>query len=249
MKKTVIRILALVTLTACAGSCVSGCKKKKKSPFPEEDSFTTYTHSVEERKTADDIPLLADESEYLANIHDVPDHITFLPAEDEKLIDHYTVPSDNIFGLKEIYVYENTVVTIFDQKTFDAPDYLYNFDRNPDWAASSWKEEDIEKNIIREFEDEKNVDGWATTVSGEDRICIVKIFYSEARKKEIEKEPDRYAGRGFISILGRHIDFNDGDISLHYMDLFTADYYCEHYQTYDSKTGKWGEERLNEYYG
>ena len=75
MKKTVIRILALVTLTACAGFCVSGCKKKKKSPFPEEDSFTTYTHSVEERKTADDIPLLADESEYLANIHDVPDHI------------------------------------------------------------------------------------------------------------------------------------------------------------------------------
>ena len=246
MRKPVVRILALVTLTACAGSCLSGCKKK--NPFPEEDSFTTYTHPLEERQTADDIPFLADESEYLANLHDVPDHITFLPADDEKLIDHYKVPSDNMFGLKEIYVYENTVAMIFDQKTFDAPDTLYNFDRNPEWAKS-WTEEDIEENVIYQFERQKYVDGWATTVSGKDRICIVKIFYSEAKKKEIEEEPDRYFGRGYVSILGRDIDFNYGNISLHYMDEFTADYYCDHYQTYDSKTGKWGEEKLNEYYG
>ena len=247
MRKPVVRILALVTLTACAGSCMSGCKKKY--PFPEEDSFTTYTHPLEERRTADDIPFLADESEYLANLHDVPDHITFLPADDEKLIDHYKVPSDNMFGLKEIYVYENTVAMIFDQKTFDAIDTLYNFDRNPEWAEDVWTEEDIEENVIYQFERQKYVDGWATTVSGKDRICIVKIFYSEAKKKEIEEEPDRYFGRGYVSILGRDIDFNYGNISLHYMDEFTADYYCEHYQTYDSKTGKWGEEKLNEYYG
>ena len=151
-----------------------------------------------------------------------------------------------MFGLKEIYVYENTVLMVFDQKTFDSIDTLYNFDRNPEWATS-WEEDYYKEAVARQFE-ESNTDGWATTVSGKDRICIVKTFYSEEKKKEIEKEPESYFGRGFISILGRDIDFNDGDISLYYEEEFNYDITREHRQEYDSKTGKWSEEDLNEFF-
>ena len=88
----------------------------------------------------------------------------------------------------------------------------------------------------------------ATTVSGKDRICIVKTFYSEEKKKEIEKEPENYFGRGFISILGRTIEFYDGDISLYYEEEFNADFTRQHRQTYNSKSGKWSKDELNEYY-
>ena len=246
MRKSVVRIIALVSLAACTLSSATGCKKK--SAFPEEDSFTTYTIPVEERKAkaTESAPILVDESEYKANLHPVPDDFTFLPADDEKLIDHYSCSPDNMFGLKEIYVYENTVIMYFDQETFDSIDTLYNFDRNPEWATS-WEEDDYKEAVVRQFE-YSHSDGWATTVSGKDRICIVKTFYSEEKKKEIEKEPENYFGRGFISILGRAIDFNDGDISLYYEEEFNADFTRQHRQTYDSKTGKWSEDDATEYY-
>ena len=149
--------------------------------------------------------------------------------------------------LKEIYVYENTVIMYFDQKTFDSIDTLYNFDRNPGWTEGSWKEDRYKEDVAREFKD-SHTDGWATTVSGNDRICIVKTFYSEEKKKEIEKDPKNYFGRGYISILGRDIDFNDGDISLYYEEEFNYDITREHRQKYDLKTGKWSKDDLNEYY-
>lgn len=249
MRESVVRLIALVSLAACTLSSVTGCKNKKKSAFPEEDSFTTYTIPVEDRKAeaTKPVPILADESTFKANLHDVPDDFTFLPADDEKLIEHYSCPADNMFGLKEIYVYENTVLMIFDQETFDSIDTLYNFDRNPEWTEGIWNEDQYKENVAREFKD-SGTDGWATTVSGNDRICIVKTFYSEEKKKEIEKEPESYFGRGFISILGRDIDFNDGDISLYYEEEFNYDITREHRQKYDSKTGKWSEEDLNEFF-
>ena len=180
MRESVVRIIALVSLAACTLSSVTGCKKK--SAFPEKDSFTTYTIPVEERKAkaTESAPFLVDEAAYKANLHPVPDYFTFLPADDEKLIDHYSCSPNNMFGLKEIYVYENTVLMVFDQETFDSIDTLYNFDRNPEWATS-WEEDYYKEAVVRQFE-YSHSDGWATTGSGKDRICIVKTFYSEEKK-------------------------------------------------------------------
>ncbi|MBP5493031.1 MAG: hypothetical protein J6Y08_09320 [Clostridiales bacterium] len=227
MKKSWIALIltALLLCGGCKSTATSSREKKKKDPSEKKP------HDLFAFAAVKDPRILYANTDFLEFRDPEQEYFDFLPSSDEKLIDHITCPSDNMFGLKEIYIYDYTCIAIFDKEAFNAP-VLYNFDAPPEWAHWSWEYEDVADHIA--YEKWYYSAGIATAVDGEDRIYISKYtrsFKDQGSDKQVD-------------CMGRSITISDDGLFLFYEEEWTADITYEHRQTYDVSTGKWGEEEV-----
>lgn len=164
------------------------------------------------------------------------DPVAVFPLTSEGLIGRYQCPTDNMFGLADVLIYEDRIVTVFEKDAFDSPQ-LENIDYYVSHPEKSYGGGGYIRDNLSKY---RANSAMSTVICGEYRICSVSTEYPEYEAADPEK-PTPVIG---VGIMRRHIYFSDGNLELHYIADFVDDATEIHTQKYYSSKGQWGSEEI-----
>ena len=205
---TVCLMIMMLVFTGC------GIQKDEAEAFYSENKAKQNTYETFTENDRDPVPIF--------------------PLTSDGLIERYQCSPDNMFGLVDVLIYEDRIVTVFEKDAFDSPQL-----ENIDYYVSHPEKSHGGGRYIRE-----NLYTWkadnsmSTIICGDYRICSVSTEYLEYEAADPEK-PTPVIG---VGILGRCIYFNDGDLELYYTAAWVDDATEIHTQKYRSSNGQWDSE-------
>ena len=229
MKKSIQIITLNLVLLMLVMSVFTGCGTPKNTVEEKnvEENTVEVFYSESEAK----------QSTYESfTINDI-DPVPIFPLTSEGLIERYQCPPDNMFGLVDVLIYEDRIVTVFDKDGFDSPQ-LENVDYYVSHPEKSYGGGGYIRDNMRTAARVNKA--MSTVICGKYRICAVSTEYLEFEAADPEK-PSPVIG---VGILKRQIYFNDGDLELGYNSEFVDDATEIYSQKYYSSKGQWGAEEL-----
>lgn len=144
----------------------------------------------------------------------------------------YTCPSDNMYGLEKIVVFEDGITMVFDKRICDKSKYA-EFDEFETGDELFGKYFQMYGNHYYDI----HISNSFLVKRG--KYVASAFYYSDNEKAICEEKEFVICG---MQIYGKFIDINDGNIILSYEDWETVtDGHLVIKQQYDASTGKWGE--------
>ena len=159
---------------------------------------------------------------------------TYTVKDEDKAVQVYTCPSNNMFGLEKIVVFEDGITMVFDKLKCDMSKHidLKKIEPGDDLYGAYL---DLHEYLYYYYEPRtKN-----SFLVKRGKYVASAFYYDDEVKAEFEEEGFVIGG---MDICGKHIDFKDGIITLSYEDR--EDIYDAYWlikQQFDPSTGKWGE--------
>lgn len=151
---------------------------------------------------------------------------------EDKALKVYTCPSDNMYGLEKIVVFEDGITMVFDKRICDKSEYA-EFDEFETGDELFGKYMGLRGKPYYD----PHISNSLLVKSG--KYVASAFYYSDNEKANCEEMGFVIGG---MKIYGKFIDINDGNIILSYEDWETvSDGYLVIKQQYDASTGKWGE--------
>ena len=144
----------------------------------------------------------------------------------------YTCPSDNMYGLEKIVVFEDGITMVFNKRICDKSKHN-EFDKMEPGDELYGKYMELRGKPYYY----PHISNSLLVKSG--KYVASAFYYSDNEKAICEEKKFVICG---MQIYGKFIDINDGNIILSYEDWKTVtDGHLVIKQQYDASTGKWGE--------
>ncbi|MBR3341361.1 MAG: hypothetical protein IKG30_07050 [Clostridiales bacterium] len=160
----------------------------------------------------------------------------------------YNCPSDNLFGLEKVVIFDDSAVAVFDKKVCDRKNNLQYIDKYIDeeeyhYGFSVTVDNYYTGMLVFESADSNRI--FKSNVRITDGRYVVTESFTDDEQRKIDPEKEfKITG---LNVAQRSIAINDGSFELSYTEINDSGKKREITQSYDAAKGKWGKEIKGEF--